>query len=137
MLLDQKRIAGVGNIYADEALFRARIHPLRRANRINRKQAAALRDAVVETLELGIESKGATIDDFRDPEGVSGSFQDRFLIHLREGEPCVRCGRARAEAARRGAGDLRLRELPAAAAGYAASARSARRPSRSALTSSW
>ena len=93
MLLDQKRIAGVGNIYADEALFRARIHPLRLANRINRKQAAALRDAIVETLELGIASKGATIDDFRDPEGVSGSFQDRFLIHLREGEPCVRCGR--------------------------------------------
>jgi formamidopyrimidine-DNA glycosylase len=93
MLLDQKRIAGVGNIYADEALFRARIHPLRLANRINRRQASALRDAVVETLELGIESKGATIDDFRDPEGVSGSFQDRFLIHLREGEPCVRCGR--------------------------------------------
>src|SRR6476646_6231423 len=92
-LLDQKRIAGVGNIYADEALFRARIHPLRRADRITRKQAGALRDAVVETLELGIDSKGATIDDFRDPEGVSGSFQDRFLIHLREGEPCVRCGR--------------------------------------------
>jgi formamidopyrimidine-DNA glycosylase len=93
MLLDQKRIAGVGNIYADEALFRARIHPLRRADRLNRKQTAALRDAVVETLNLGIESKGATIDDFRDPEGVSGSFQDRFLVHLREGEPCVRCGR--------------------------------------------
>jgi len=93
MLLDQKRIAGVGNIYADEALFRARIHPLRLANRINRKQAGALRDAIVETLELGIESKGATIDDFRDPEGVSGSFQDRFLVHLREGEACVRCGR--------------------------------------------
>jgi formamidopyrimidine-DNA glycosylase len=93
MLLDQKRIAGVGNIYADEALFRARIHPLRRADRINRKQAAALRDAVIETLELGIVTKGATIDDFRDPDGVSGTFQDRFLIHLREGEPCVRCGR--------------------------------------------
>jgi formamidopyrimidine-DNA glycosylase len=93
MLLDQKRIAGVGNIYADEALFRARIHPLRRADRINRKQASALRDAVVETLQLGIDSKGATIDDYRDPDGVSGSFQDRFLIHLREGEPCVRCGR--------------------------------------------
>ena len=93
MLLDQKRIAGVGNIYADEALFRARIHPLRRADRLNRKQTAALRDAVVETLEIGIDAKGATIDDFRDPDGVSGSFQDRFLIHLREGEPCVRCGR--------------------------------------------
>jgi formamidopyrimidine-DNA glycosylase len=93
MLLDQKRIAGVGNIYADEALFRAQIHPLRRADRISRKQAAALRDAVIETLQLGIDSKGASIDDFRDPDGVSGSFQDRFLIHLREGEPCVRCGR--------------------------------------------
>ena len=93
MLLDQKRIAGVGNIYADEALFRARIHPWRRADRITRKQAALLRDAVVETLQLGIDSRGATIDDFRDPDGVRGSFQDRFLIHLREGEPCVRCGR--------------------------------------------
>jgi formamidopyrimidine-DNA glycosylase len=94
MLLDQKRIAGVGNIYADEALFRARIHPWRRADRLSRKQASALRDAVVESLQLGIEAKGATIDDFRDPDGISGSFQDRFLIHLREGEPCVRCGRA-------------------------------------------
>ena len=93
MLLDQKRIAGVGNIYADEALFRARIHPLRRADHINRKQASLLRDTVVETLQLGIDSKGATIDDYRDPDGVSGSFQDRFLIHLREGEPCVNCGR--------------------------------------------
>jgi formamidopyrimidine-DNA glycosylase len=93
MLLDQKRIAGVGNIYADEALFRAQIHPWRRADRITRKQAALLRDAIVETLQLGIDSKGASIDDFRDPDGVSGSFQDRFLIHLREGEPCVRCGR--------------------------------------------
>src|SRR5215207_6833128 len=93
MLLDQKRVAGVGNIYADEALFRARIHPLRRADKLSRKQTSALRDAVVETLQLGIDSKGATIDDFRDPDGVSGSFQDRFLIHLREGEPCVRCGR--------------------------------------------
>ena len=90
MLLDQKRIAGVGNIYADEALFRAQIHPWRRADRITRKQAGLLRDAVVETLQLGIDSKGATIDDYRDPDGVSGSFQDRFLIHLREGEPCVR-----------------------------------------------
>ena len=94
MLLDQKRIAGVGNIYADEALFRARIHPLRRADALTRKQSEALRDAVVESLRLGIEAKGATIDDFRDPDGVSGTFQDRFLVHLREGEPCVRCGRA-------------------------------------------
>jgi formamidopyrimidine-DNA glycosylase len=91
-LLDQKRVAGVGNIYADEALFRARIHPLRPANRLTRPQAQALRDAVVESLALGIESKGASIDDFRDPYGVAGTFQDRFLVHLREGEPCTRCG---------------------------------------------
>ena len=52
-----------------------------------------LRVGVVERLLMVIDSMGATIDDFRDPDGVSGSFQDRFLIHLREGEPCVRCGR--------------------------------------------
>ncbi len=93
-LLDQKRIAGVGNIYADEALFRARVHPLRPANRLTRAQTAALRDAVVETLLAGLEAKGATIDDFRDPYGVSGSFQDQFLVHLREHEPCPNCGHA-------------------------------------------
>jgi formamidopyrimidine-DNA glycosylase len=92
-LLSQERIAGVGNIYADEALFRARIHPLRPVGTLKRAQLADLRDAVVESLEAGIDSKGATIDDFRHPDGASGSFQDRFLIHLREGEPCVRCGR--------------------------------------------
>jgi formamidopyrimidine-DNA glycosylase len=91
-LLDQRRVAGVGNIYADEALFRARIHPLRPANRLTRPQAEALRDAVVASLEAGIEAKGASIDDFRDPYGVAGTFQDQFLVHLREGEPCTRCG---------------------------------------------
>ena len=91
-LLDQKKIAGVGNIYADEALFRARIHPLRPANRITREQAAALRDAVVDSLMAGLAAKGATIDDFRDPYGVSGTFQDQFLVHLREAKPCPNCG---------------------------------------------
>jgi len=92
VLLDQKRIAGVGNIYADEALYRAAIHPLRPANRISRTQAAALRDAVVASLEAGIDAGGATIDDYRDPDGARGSFQERFLVHRREGERCRRCG---------------------------------------------
>ena len=92
-LLDQKRVAGVGNIYADEALFRARIHPLRPANRLTRPQAEALRDAIVASLNAGIAAKGATIDDFRDPDGARGAFQDQFLVHRREGEPCTRCGR--------------------------------------------
>ncbi len=91
-LLDQKRIAGVGNIYADEALFRARIHPLRPANRLTRPQVDALREGVIESLSAGIAAKGASIDDFRDPDGVAGTFQDRFLVHLREGLPCTRCG---------------------------------------------
>ena len=91
-LLNQERVAGVGNIYADEALFRARIHPLRPVGGLRRPQIEALRDAVVETLELGIDAKGASIDDYRHVDGARGSFQDRFLVHTREGEPCPRCG---------------------------------------------
>jgi formamidopyrimidine-DNA glycosylase len=92
-LLDQSRIAGIGNIYADEALFRARIHPLKPAGRLRRDELARLRDAIVETLEAGIESFGASIDRYRDANGERGEMQNRFLIHLREGEPCPRCGR--------------------------------------------
>jgi len=91
-ILDQRRIAGVGNIYADEALFRARIHPLRPAGALKRPQLEALRQAIEEALLAGIEAKGATIDDFRHVDGAYGSFQDRFLVHRREGEPCPRCG---------------------------------------------
>ncbi len=91
-LLTQERIAGVGNIYADEALFRARIHPLRPVGTLKRPQLAALRDAVVASLEAGIDARGATIDDFRHADGARGSFQDRFLVHRREHEPCPRCG---------------------------------------------
>ena len=91
-LLTQERVAGVGNIYADEALFRARIHPQRPVGTLKRPQVAALRDAVVETLEAGIDAKGASIDDYRQVDGAEGSFQDRFLVHTREGEPCPRCG---------------------------------------------
>ena len=93
-LLNQERIAGVGNIYADEALFIARIHPLRPIGTLRRKQLDELRAAVVEVLNSGIDARGATIDDFRHTDGAEGAFQDRFLVHLREGEPCVRCGRA-------------------------------------------
>jgi formamidopyrimidine-DNA glycosylase len=91
-LLTQERVAGVGNIYADEALFRARIHPLRPVGTLKRPQVEALRDAVVATLEAGIDAKGASIDDYRHVDGAEGSFQDRFLVHTREGEPCPRCG---------------------------------------------
>ena len=91
-LLNQERIAGVGNIYADEALFLTRIHPLRPIGTLRGKQFEELRAAVVEVLNAGIDARGATIDDFRHTDGASGAFQDRFLVHLRAGEPCVRCG---------------------------------------------
>jgi formamidopyrimidine-DNA glycosylase len=90
-VLDQRRMAGVGNIYADEALFRARIHPLRAAGSLRPIQLDALRTGIEDALAAGIEAKGATIDDFRHLDGAYGSFQDQFLVHLREGQPCVRC----------------------------------------------
>ena len=91
-LLSQRPVAGVGNIYADEALFRARIHPLRPVGTLRAAQIEALHGAVVESLQAGIDARGASIDDFRHPDGARGSFQDRFLVHRREGEPCPRCG---------------------------------------------
>jgi formamidopyrimidine-DNA glycosylase len=92
-LLDQRNLAGVGNIYADEALFRARIHPLRPAGALKAGQYSLLHAAVIATLGAGIDARGASIDDFRHPDGVRGSFQDRFLVHRREGLPCPTCGR--------------------------------------------
>ncbi|HEX6619023.1 MAG TPA: bifunctional DNA-formamidopyrimidine glycosylase/DNA-(apurinic or apyrimidinic site) lyase [Solirubrobacteraceae bacterium] len=90
-LLDQRRIAGVGNIYADEALFRAGIHPLRPVGSLTRAQCDALAVAVREALAAGVAAGGATIDDFRHVDGVRGAFQNEFLVHLRRGEPCPRC----------------------------------------------
>ena len=91
-LLDQRMVAGVGNIYADEALFRAGIHPRRPAGSLTHAQAERLRETVVDALTAGIDAKGASIDGFRHVDGVRGSFQDRFLVHRREGEPCGVCG---------------------------------------------
>jgi formamidopyrimidine-DNA glycosylase len=91
-LLDQRRVAGVGNIYADEALFRARVHPLRPAGSLKRAQYDELAEAVQAVLLAGIDAGGASIDDFRHPDGVQGAFQNGFQVHLRRGEPCPRCG---------------------------------------------
>jgi formamidopyrimidine-DNA glycosylase len=90
-LLDQRLIAGIGNIYADEALFRAKLHPLRRPRGLNRNQAASLRVGVIEALAAGIDAGGATIDDFRDPDGAWGAYQSEFLVHRRGGLPCPDC----------------------------------------------
>jgi formamidopyrimidine-DNA glycosylase len=89
-LLDQSGVAGVGNIYADEVLFRARLHPLSPAGSMKPEHHAALRDAVIAALEAGIDGGGASIDDYRDGRGEKGTMQDEFLVHTREGEPCPR-----------------------------------------------
>jgi formamidopyrimidine-DNA glycosylase len=91
-LLNQSGIAGVGNIYADEALFRARLHPLSPAGSMKPEHLEALRDGVVAALEAGIDGGGASIDDYRDGRGERGTMQDEFLVHTREGEPCPSCG---------------------------------------------
>jgi len=93
-LLDQKGVAGLGNIYADEALFRARLHPLSPAGSMKPEHLEALRDGVVAALQAGIGGGGASIDDYRDGRGERGRMQDEFLVHTREGEPCPRCGGA-------------------------------------------
>jgi formamidopyrimidine-DNA glycosylase len=91
-LLVQAGIAGIGNIYADEALHRARLHPLSPAGSMRLEHCEALRDAIVDTLEAGLDYGGASIDDYRDARGEEGEMQDEFLVHRREGEVCPRCG---------------------------------------------
>jgi len=91
-LLDQRRLAGVGNIYADEALWRARIHPQRPAGELGPDELKALHRGIRTALKAGIERQGATLRDYRTPDGGSGGMQHEFKVYGREGEPCDRCG---------------------------------------------
>ena len=93
LLLDQRVVAGIGNIYADEALFQARVHPLAPANRVSRQAAARLVEAIVDRLEVAIGVGGSTLRDYAGVDGAPGSMQDRFLVYGRAGEPCANCGR--------------------------------------------
>ncbi|MFL5870344.1 MAG: bifunctional DNA-formamidopyrimidine glycosylase/DNA-(apurinic or apyrimidinic site) lyase [Solirubrobacterales bacterium] len=89
-LLNQARVAGIGNIYADEALWRARLHPLSPAGSMKPEHCEALRVGIIEALEAGLTHGGSSIDDYRDARGAQGSMQDEFLVHTREGEECLR-----------------------------------------------
>ncbi len=91
-LLDQRAAAGVGNIYADEALWRASIHPLRPAGSLDHDEVARLRSGIRHALQMGIARQGATLRDYRGPDGASGRMQDEFRVYGRAGEPCFRCG---------------------------------------------
>jgi len=91
-LLDQRTLAGMGNIYVDEALWRARIHPLTPARELERELIPALRRGIKQALEAGIARQGATLRDYRQPDGTRGRMQDEFRVYGRAGEPCHRCG---------------------------------------------
>lgn len=90
-LLAQDGIAGIGNIYADEALWRARLHPLSPAGSMRLEHCERLREGIVGALEAGLDNGGASIDDYRDARGAEGTMQDEFCVHNREGKPCPRC----------------------------------------------
>jgi formamidopyrimidine-DNA glycosylase len=92
LLLDQAVIAGVGNIYADEALFRGGVSPRRRARRVTRRECAALAQAIRRVLRRSIETGGSSIRDYVAPDGADGSFQEERRIYARAGEPCDACG---------------------------------------------
>ena len=91
-LLDQRKVAGVGNIYANEALFRARVRPTRRARTLTKRETAALRDALRDVLTEAIDARGTTFSAYRDGEGEEGGFEPRLQVYGRDGQPCVKCG---------------------------------------------
>jgi formamidopyrimidine-DNA glycosylase len=92
-IMDQRRLAGVGNIYANEALFDAGIDPSRPANRLATAEIETLHGAIVEILRRALQASGTTVRDYRTGTGEPGSFQLELKVYDRGGEPCARCGR--------------------------------------------
>jgi formamidopyrimidine-DNA glycosylase len=93
LLLDQSFIAGVGNIYADEALWRARLHPLRRADSLAPDEVRRLHRAIRSVLRQGIANRGSSFADYVGADGEPGANAERLAVYRRTGEPCLRCGR--------------------------------------------
>ena len=92
LLLDQRFIAGLGNIYVDESLYRARIHPSRRASELSREETVCLYDSIVTILSAAIANRGTTLSDYRDTRGNRGSHQSHLQVFRNAGQPCPRCG---------------------------------------------
>jgi formamidopyrimidine-DNA glycosylase len=137
-LLDQRTVAGLGNIYVDEALWRARIHPLRPAGSLETDELKRLTRAIKEALKAGIARQGASLRDYSTPDGRRGRMQERFRVYGREGEPCTRCGTPIDKIRAGGRGTWycpNCQRLDGPSQAYAAS-RSSRRPSRSSRHSS-
>ncbi|MDQ3880400.1 MAG: bifunctional DNA-formamidopyrimidine glycosylase/DNA-(apurinic or apyrimidinic site) lyase [Chloroflexota bacterium] len=93
LLLDQSFVAGIGNIYADEALWCARLHPLRAADTLDAGEVARLHRAIRAVLRQAVANRGSSFSDYTDADGRPGDNQDRLSVYRRTGEPCLRCGR--------------------------------------------
>ena len=130
-LLDQRTVAGLGNIYVDEALWRAQIHPLREAGTLDLDEIAELTKAIRAALRAGIAGQGASLRDYSTPDGRRGRAQERFRVYDREGEPCPRCGTPIEKIRTAGRGTWYCPSCQRQAA-----SRSERRPSRSSRQSS-
>jgi formamidopyrimidine-DNA glycosylase len=140
-LLDQLTVAGVGNIYADEALWRARVHPLTPAAALTPDEVKAVHGAIRAVLNAGIRRQGSTLRDYQLPDGSSGTAQDRFKVYGRGGSPCFRCGTPidKIRVAGRGTWycpSCQVYRGRDEADGYAAASNSSSRPSRSRRQSS-
>jgi formamidopyrimidine-DNA glycosylase len=109
LLLDQGIAAGVGNIYSDEALFLARVHPLRRAHTLSDAELGRIAKGLKQVLKEGLKAQGATFTDYRRPDGSPGRYQDQAWVFGREGKPCRRC-KSKIEIAR--LGNRRTRYCP-------------------------
>ncbi len=92
LLMDQAKVAGLGNIYTDEALWHARIHPLRLSDSLSADELRDLARAIRAVLREAIEHRGSTVDDYLTPDGSPGQYQEHHAVYGREGEPCARCG---------------------------------------------
>jgi len=136
-LLDQRTLAGMGNIYVDEALWRARLHPLRPAHTIDRNELRRLHRGVRAALDAGLARQGSTLRDYRQPDGTAGSMQHEFRVYGRGGEPCDRCGTpiAKTRVAGRGTWFCPVCQPERPSTSQAASSSSSR-PSRSSRQSS-
>jgi formamidopyrimidine-DNA glycosylase len=91
-LLDQRTVAGLGNIYVDEALWRARVHPRRPAGELTPDEVSGVTRGIKEALRAGLARQGASLRDYSTPDGGRGRMQEEFRVYGRAGEPCSRCG---------------------------------------------
>lgn len=94
VLLDQTVVAGLGNIYVDETLFKAGVHPLKQANKLTKKEASVIREEAIKTLEEAVIQGGTTIRSYVNSQGDMGMFQQELFVYGKENEPCKQCGKA-------------------------------------------